>query len=86
MRAPTPPSRSARRLLGVAAAGALVAAALTNAGSADASSPTEGTVSDSSTSVSWTGGPFAAPNVSGTALDAPDCRAPQSCDDFTLHV
>ncbi|HEY2880202.1 sialidase family protein [Nocardioides sp.] len=86
MRVPVPRSHSVRRLLGLVAAGALLGAAITHSGSAVASSPAEGTVSDSSTSVSWTGGPFAVPNVTGTALDAPDCTAPQSCDDFTLHV
>ncbi|HEY3527901.1 MAG TPA: sialidase family protein [Nocardioides sp.] len=86
MRATTRSSRLRHRLLGLAAAGALVAAAVTHSGSAVASSPTEGTVTDTSTSVSWTGGPFALPNTTGTALDAPDCTAPQSCDDFTLHV
>jgi hypothetical protein len=53
---------------------------------ADAATPTAGTVSDTSTRASWSGGPFVAPNVTGNALDAPDCSAPQSCDDFTLHV
>ena len=86
MRVPVPRSHSVRRLLGLVAAGALVGAAITHSGSAVASTPAEGTVSDSSTSVSWTGGPFAVPNVTGTALDAPDCTAPQCCDDFTLHV
>jgi hypothetical protein len=43
-------------------------------------------VSDTSTSVTWTGGPFVAPNVTGNALDSPTCSVPQSCDDFTLHV
>jgi hypothetical protein len=79
-------SRSVRRSLGLIAAGALAGGALTQTGTAAASSPDEGSVSDSSTSVSWTGGPFVAPNPSGNALDAPDCTVPQSCDDFTLHV
>ena len=79
-------SPSVRRLLGLLAAGALAGAFLTHSGSALASTPTEGAVSDSSTSVSWAGGPFVVPNVTGTALDAPDCSVPQSCDDFTLHV
>ncbi len=53
---------------------------------ADASTPTEGSVSDTSTSVAWSGGPFVVPNVTGTALDQPACTAPTDCDDFTLHV
>src|SRR4051794_1007068 len=53
---------------------------------ADAATPTDGSVSDTSPSVQWTGGPFVAPNVTGNALDAPDCTVPSSCDDFTLGV
>ena len=51
---------------------------------AQAADPTSGTVSDSSTTVSWTAGPFAAPNVTGAAGD-PVCDA-STCDDFALHV
>jgi hypothetical protein len=84
---PTPrSSRSVRRLLGLGAAASLALAAFTHSGAAVASSPIEGSVSDAATSVSWTGGPFVAPNPSGNALDQPDCTVPQSCDDFTLHV
>ncbi len=86
MRASLRPSRPVRRLLGLAAAGALVGGFLTTSGSAVASSPDAGSISDSSTSVSWTGGPFAAPNVTANATGAPDCTVPQSCDDYTLHV
>ena len=65
----------------------LVGAGLTVLGSADAATPTQGTVSAGGDhGVSWKGGPFVAPNATGTALDAPDCSAPDSCDDFTLHV
>src|SRR3954451_16892688 len=76
----------ARRLTGLAAAAALVAAALTTSTSAQASSPTEGSVSDISPSVSWGGGPFVAPNPTAQASGLPDCTAPSSCDDFTLRV
>jgi hypothetical protein len=78
--------RAARRLTGLAAAAALVGGALTHSTAAQASSPTEGSISDTSTSVSWGGGPFAAPNPSAQASGLPDCTVPQSCDDFTLHV
>ena len=64
---------------------ALLAGALT-IGTADAATPNEGTVSDTSTSTSWSGGPFVTPNATGNALDRPDCSLPQSCDDYTLHV
>ncbi|NUR07425.1 MAG: hypothetical protein HOQ22_07420 [Nocardioidaceae bacterium] len=69
----------------LAAVTVLLGAALT-VSQADAATPREASVSDTSTSATWTGGPFVAPNVSGTALDQPDCSAPSSCDDFTLHV
>ncbi len=82
--------RSARRWVSsrsvrVAAVTGLLAGGLTLS-TADAATPTEGTVSDTSTSVSWGGGPFVAPNATGGALDQPDCSVPSSCDDFTLHV
>ncbi|MBB6627988.1 pre-peptidase C-terminal domain-containing protein [Nocardioides sp. KIGAM211] len=55
--------------------------------SADAATPPSGTIAASGKhAVSWTGGPFVAPNATGTGLDAPDCSAPESCDDFQLKV
>jgi hypothetical protein len=87
MRATRPRSaRSIRHLLSLVAAAALVTGTLTHSTSAAAAAPTEGTVTDSSTSVSWSGGPFVVPNATGNVLDAPDCTAPQSCDDFSLRV
>ncbi len=86
MRASIRPSRPFASLLagvGLLAAGSVVAL---GSGGADAATPLEGTVRADSTQVSWTGGPFVAPNVTGTGLDQPDCSAPASCDDFTLHV
>jgi plastocyanin len=66
---------------------ALLGGGTTYFGSADASTPAEGTISASGDhAVAWTGGPFVTPNVTGTGLDAPDCSAPESCDDFLLHV
>ena len=53
---------------------------------AGASDPSSGTVSDSRTSRSWTGGPFVVPNVSGTVFQPPLCDVPESCDDYTLRV
>jgi CARDB protein len=69
----------------LAAVVALLGGTLT-LGSADAATPPEATVSDGSPQASWSGGPFVAPNVTGNALDQPDCTGPSSCDDFTLHV
>jgi archaellum component FlaF (FlaF/FlaG flagellin family) len=54
--------------------------------SATGSTPNSGTLSGTSGPVNWSGGPFLVPNTTGTALGAPDCTAPQSCDDFTLTV
>jgi hypothetical protein len=79
-------ARVRHRLLALASAAALVAGTAAYGAHADASSPTQGSVTDTSPTVSWTGGPFVAPNVTGNALGAPDCTAPSSCDDFTLHV
>lgn len=53
--------------------------------SADAADPSSGTVSDGAPSASWAGGPFVAPNVTGTAGDV-DCSLPASCDDYQLRV
>ena len=53
---------------------------------ADASTPSSGTVSDTSTTTTWSGGPFAVPNVTAQVNGTPDCTAPDSCDDFALHV
>ena len=73
------------RVAGLVAVGALVVGGLT-ASTAVAATPAQGSVSDTNTSASWTGGPFAAANVTGAVADQPSCDAPQSCDDFTLHV
>jgi hypothetical protein len=69
-------------LLTGAAAVALVAQALVGA---DAATPTSGSVTDTATTTTWTAGPFAAPNVTGTAGD-PVCGVPTACDDYTLRV
>ncbi|HET8603384.1 MAG TPA: CARDB domain-containing protein [Marmoricola sp.] len=74
------------RLTVAAGLTALVAATVLTASTSDASSPSEGTVSDTSPTTTWGGGPFVTPNVTGNALSQPDCSVPQSCDDFTLHV
>jgi hypothetical protein len=69
-----------------AAVGLLVVAAL-GLGSADAAAPTEGTLTDTSAAVTWTGGPFANDNASALVLSPPRCdTALNPCDDFTLHV
>jgi len=74
------------RSVRLAAVGVVVAAGLTLS-NADAATPPQGTVSDTSPTVSWTGGPFVAPNATGNVLDQPDCSAgANACDDFTLHV
>ena len=77
--------RRSRLATALAVAGLGVATLLT-AATSDASTPTEGTVSDTSPTTSWGGGPFVAANVTAQANGTPDCTVPQSCDDFTLHV
>src|SRR5215213_11782514 len=63
-------------------AAVLVAGAAVPAGAAD---PSSGTVSDSSTSVTWSAGPFATANPTNAAGD-PICNALTECDDFDLQV
>src|ERR1700712_2653711 len=74
-----------RALLGLSL-GACLAAVLAFAGPGGASTPTHGNLTTAAPTTQWTGGPFVVPNVTGTALSAPDCTAPSSCDDFALHV
>jgi hypothetical protein len=50
-----------------------------------AASPAGGSVSDTSTTATWTAGPFAVPNVTGTAGDV-TCGAASPCDDYKLSV
>ena len=79
--------RTVHRSLATLGAAALIGGGLTYLASAEAATPAEGTVTAGGTQqVTWSGGPFVVPNATGTALDAPDCSAPQSCDDFLLHV
>src|SRR4051795_671358 len=75
---------SVRTRIMVAAAGAAALAAAVVL-PADAATPTEGSVSDTATTTTWTAGPFVAPNTSAQAGD-PVCGSPQLCDDYTLHV
>jgi hypothetical protein len=77
--------RRSRPTVLLAAAGLGVAVMVTAAAS-QASSPTQGTVSDTSPVTSWGGGPFVTPNATAQVNGTPDCTVPQSCDDFTLHV
>jgi hypothetical protein len=53
--------------------------------SAHAATPESGTVSQDQTSVTYTGGPYALPNVSG-ATGPVQCDATDPCDNFTLNV
>ncbi len=78
--------RARRRGVAATAAALLVAGlSATTALPADAASPDAGTVSPTAPTASYTGGPFVAPNVTGTAGTV-DCSAPQSCDDYALTV
>ncbi|MFF4360322.1 sialidase family protein [Streptomyces sp. NPDC001604] len=53
--------------------------------SAEAATPPSGTVSDTAPTISWSAGPFAVPNVSGTTGTV-SCGSPQLCDDYALKV
>ena len=53
--------------------------------SADAATPSSGTVTDTAPSVTWSAGPFLAPNTTGNAGD-PVCATAGMCDDYALHV
>ncbi len=79
-------SRKRRQVIAPLAILAAVVASVGVAAAGDASTPSQGNVSDSSRTAQWMGGPFVVPNTTATALDAPDCTAPQACDDFTLQV
>ena len=68
--------------IAIAAIAAVVAA---GAVAATGSTPSAGTLTDTSGPLTWTGGPFAVANVTGNA-GPPDCTLPQSCDDYTLTV
>jgi hypothetical protein len=61
------------------------AVVLAGAVAATGSTPSAGTLTDTSGPRTWTGGPFLVANVTGSAGD-PVCTAPQSCDDYTLTV
>src|SRR4051794_6605302 len=77
--------RRTRILVTMGAVGALVVGAV-GLGTADAATPTAGTLTDTSGPVTWSGGPFVTANVTAQATGEPDCTVPGSCDDFTLHV
>ncbi len=81
MRALSPRSRPVR-FLAVLAVGVLLVGGSV---AARASSPSSGSISDTSGPVSWSGGPFLVANVTGTAGSV-SCSVPQSCDDYTLAV
>jgi len=53
---------------------------------AQAATPASGTLTDQQTTLSYTGGPYAAPNVTAQANGTPICTAPNSCDIYTLTV
>src|SRR3954452_18159392 len=52
-----------------------------------ATTPLNGTISDSSTSITYTGGPFTVPtNATDSASGPVTCHAADQCDDFPLHI
>ena len=77
--------KNRRALVGCLSVAVAVVGLVTGSGVAAGSSPNAGTITDTSGPLSWSGGPFVAPNDTGTA-GAVDCTAPQSCDDYSLTV
>src|SRR5947208_1257005 len=73
------------RIIVSSAVGVLAASFLVQGSLAHGSTPAAGTVTDTSSPATWTGGPFLVANVTGTAGTV-DCTAPQSCDDYSLTV
>ena len=59
---------------------------LSGAASAGASTPAGGTVSDTSPTVTWTGGPFTTANTTADVDGTPTCSAATPCDDYALTV
>lgn len=79
------PLGTARRVALLAAATALSTAGALAVVPAMAASPPSGTVSAAGPSVTWAAGPFALPNVTGTAGEV-SCGAATPCDDYALTV
>jgi len=69
----------------LAAASAVLLVGVLSWSPAAAADPAGGTVSDSSTTITWAAGPFAAANATGQLGD-PVCSAAAPCDDFALTV
>ena len=75
-----------RRRLAVTAGLAAAVLLAPAAAPADAADPSSGTVTDTSTSITWTGGPVRrAPTPPAPPVTRPATPA-TSCDDYTLHV
>ncbi|MFF9817814.1 hypothetical protein [Streptomyces sp. NPDC014006] len=63
---------------------ALIAGSVSTA-PVDAATPVSGSISDSAPTTTWSAGPFAVPNVSGTTGPVA-CGDAQPCDDYALRV
>jgi hypothetical protein len=82
----SPSRRPLSTALTLAVVGVLAGSSL-GLGSAEAANPNEGTLTDTSGAVTWTGGPFSQDNASALLLSPPQCDSTLNpCDDFTLHV
>ena len=80
------PHARRRRLISTAVIGA--AALLIPAAAvpfADAATPSSGAITTAAPSVTWSAGPFVAPNATGN-VGAPVCASAEMCDDYALHV
>ncbi|NJC71709.1 hypothetical protein HC031_18570 [Planosporangium thailandense] len=80
-----PPRKAARAPRPIIAAAALLLAVAAGATPAQAATPASGTVSSTSTSVTWNGGPFLVPNATATAGSLL-CNQATVCDDYALTV
>ncbi|MEU1839382.1 sialidase family protein [Micromonospora chersina] len=69
----------------VLAAATLLVMAVGGVTVAEAATPGAGTVSSTTPTVTWTGGPFAVPNTTAT-IGALACNAAAPCDDYALTV
>jgi PKD repeat protein len=77
---------SLRKKIVLAAVGCIGAALIVWSAIGSAATPSSGTLTTSTTTLTYTGGPFAVANPSAQANGTPVCNAALPCDDFTLTI
>lgn len=80
-----PPLMRRRTLRRLSALLGLTSLVIVGSVAARASSPSAGTITDTSGPLSWTGNPLMVNNPTGT-VGTPICTVPNTCDDYTLTV